>query len=193
MQIELIKSIDFQTKKWTGGTTTELFIYPEGSTYANRDFKFRISTATIEVEESVFTSLPGFQRTILILDGKIKICHKGHYEKQLGKFDTDKFFGHWETSSIGTATDFNVMTSAEYTNDVNVLPVKNGDTLLFNCSKNENDIFLFYLLSGRICMESGEEDIMVQKGDLCVVYEFRDGFPLKVMEDSEIVVVQISE
>src|ERR1017187_5397891 len=110
MEIHLTKKEQLQTNTWQGGTTTQLTIYPKNSLYKNLDFIFRISTATIDVAQSTFTSLPNVAREIMVLEGELAIQHKNHYNKQLNKFDTDSFSGDWETISMGKATDFNVMT-----------------------------------------------------------------------------------
>jgi environmental stress-induced protein Ves len=52
MCAKLLKSNPQNTAKWSGGETTELFISPEGSSYKKRDFDFRLSTATVEVNQS---------------------------------------------------------------------------------------------------------------------------------------------
>lgn len=101
------------TTNWSGGTTTQLFIYPEGSGYADRNFSFRISTATVETESSTFTSLPGFQRILMILKGSLAITHKNQHSRTLQPFDTDTFDGGWETSAVGMVTDFNLMMAAD--------------------------------------------------------------------------------
>ena len=59
MDYQIIKAESFTTSPWNGGSTTELFIYPMTSKYTSRNFHFRLSTATVNVEESTFTSLPG--------------------------------------------------------------------------------------------------------------------------------------
>lgn len=104
------KSIQ-QTTEWSGGTTTELAIYPPESSYVNRDFAFRISTATVETEHSTFTSLPDYNRILMILKGELEISHVDQYTKKLGPFDTDLFDGGWHTTGKGLVTDFNVMYS----------------------------------------------------------------------------------
>ena len=59
---------DFLLSKWEGGTTKQLFIYPETSNYTARHFKLRLSVARVDLEESKFTSLPGTNRKLIILD-----------------------------------------------------------------------------------------------------------------------------
>ena len=41
---------DYQISTWSGGQTTQLFL-PEGGSYPDRTFDFRLSTATVEVEK----------------------------------------------------------------------------------------------------------------------------------------------
>ena len=43
MKIRHLTAGDFRTSTWSGGTTTELFLYPENGSYAQREFLFRIS------------------------------------------------------------------------------------------------------------------------------------------------------
>lgn len=109
MPIELIRKSQQNSATWSGGTTTQLFIYPRNETYSNLQFDFRISTATVEVETSTFTQLPGVRRTLMVLDGTMELNHQHHHTKQLQKFDIDEFMGDWQTNSIGKCTDLNLM------------------------------------------------------------------------------------
>ena len=43
---KVIKKDDWKVSVWAGGTTNEIFIYPENSSYVDRAFKARISVAT---------------------------------------------------------------------------------------------------------------------------------------------------
>ena len=63
MIIRHLTAADFRTSAWSGGTTTELFLYPEGGSYAARDFLFRISSATVDLEESDFQRCPAWSAT----------------------------------------------------------------------------------------------------------------------------------
>ena len=53
-----LTSPDFVTTTWSGGKTTQLAIAPDGASYAERAFLWRISSATVELEASDFTPLP---------------------------------------------------------------------------------------------------------------------------------------
>ena len=89
MHVTFIPKSSQKETEWSGGTTTQLFIFPEESSYVQRDFLFRISTAEVKVDESTFTKLPDVSRVIMILDGEIKLNHEGKSIKVLKKFDTD--------------------------------------------------------------------------------------------------------
>ncbi|MCK5028254.1 MAG: HutD family protein [Bacteroidales bacterium] len=130
MITEHIKASDLNTNKWSGGTTTQLAIYPKDADYKKLNFQFRISTATVEVEESTFTKLPGIYRKLMILDGEIRIEHKDRYTQTLKKFEQDSFEGNWNTKSFGKAVDFNLMTKGNTKGEIESLIIKNKFTLI---------------------------------------------------------------
>ena len=99
----------FTATAWSGGTTTELFLYPEGASYAERNFAVRASTSTVDKETSTFTDLPGYERLLMSLDRRIRLVHNGAAEVELAPFDVDRFAGGWNTRSFGRCTDFNLM------------------------------------------------------------------------------------
>lgn len=107
-----IKHGGYSETAWSGGTTTQLWIWPEDAEYAKRNFTWRVSTARVECEESDFTHLPGVERCLMILDGSVTLSHEGHYEKELRRYDQDNFSGDWHTKSRGRARDFNLMTTS---------------------------------------------------------------------------------
>jgi len=99
-----------KVSKWSGGTTTELALYPADSSYQERNFKWRISTATVDDAKSTFTSLPAYNRIIMPLRGdSLLLKHAHHYNKVLHPLETDTFHGSWTTTSEGKVQDFNLM------------------------------------------------------------------------------------
>ena len=150
------------TTNWSGGKTTELLIYPEHSLFSDRNFDFRFSTASIDVENSDFTSLPNYHRILAILDGKLEISHEGKYTKMLQQFEIDKFHGSWKTSSKGKVRDFNVI----FSNQFEVKFTYETVNQKFNLSKNGDFLFLLIL------NESIEiEDLELNKYDLLEIDE----------------------
>lgn len=165
MQLSLTKKEQLQKSTWSGGTTTQLAIFPKEAVYQNLDFIFRISTATIDVAESKFTGLPDVSRIIMILDGELTIQHKDQYVKHLKKFDTDAFSGNWETTGVGKVTDFNVMTRGSATAAVAgfTLQEKNSKEVLI-----KSDLLAIYIFSGNLIWEeknlSAGDIVLITKG-----------------------------
>ena len=107
--IKHIKKETLVTSEWSGGTTTQLYIYPESGDYKTLNFDFRLSTATVDLETSNFTKLPGINRLIMSLDNALSLTHNDGQMIDLRPFEVDRFKGDDETISFGRVTDFNVM------------------------------------------------------------------------------------
>ena len=98
---------DYTTTRWSGGTTTELLIRPRGAAYGQRAFLCRISSATVELEESTFTALPDYTRLIATLEGTITLAHDGGEPLTLAPYTVHTWAS--ETVSHGRCRDFNLM------------------------------------------------------------------------------------
>ena len=187
MQLSLTKKEQLQISVWSGGTTTQLIIYPKEAVYKNLDFTFRISTATIDVEESAFTSLPNVNRVIMVLKGELTIQHKNHYVKQLKKFDTDNFSGDWKTTGIGKVTDFNVMTRGSARANVSgfFLPDKSTKEFFLH-----TDIMAVYVSAGEILIEQ----TLVSQGDILLIQKENNNEKLILLAQrySELAIAYIS-
>lgn len=109
--MKVIRKMDQHTTNWSGGTTTEVAVYPFRAKYSQRDFVWRLSSAQIDDEQSTFTSLPGISRVLMVIDGVLTLDHEGHYRVQLQAFEQDRFSGDWTTKSLGKVRDFNLMMS----------------------------------------------------------------------------------
>ena len=177
-----IKKEELIINAWSGGTTTQLYIYPKESLYKNLDFSFRISTATIDVEESSFTTLPNVNRTLMILNGEITIQHQNKYSKQLKKFDTDTFNGEWQTSSIGKATDFNVMIRGAAIGSAQGFSLKENQQKEIN---DNDDFLLLYVYSGKI----EANNFIANQGDV-LVFE-KEKISIQAITSSDIALATI--
>ena len=49
MEIFHLTHDDYQSSRWSGGTTTCLYLYPSNGDYPSRRFRVRISSAVIEL------------------------------------------------------------------------------------------------------------------------------------------------
>lgn len=110
VHISVLSQADYHTSAWAGGSTTQLAIFPASAVYAKRNFLWRLSSATVEAEHSLFTALPGVKRHLMPLQGTVELCHVGQPALKLHPFEVDVFDGGAETESIGQCTDFNLMT-----------------------------------------------------------------------------------
>jgi uncharacterized protein len=140
-------SLEQTTTQWSGGTTTQLCIYPFQANLGARDFDFRISTASVEVESSTFSKFVGFHRVLMILEGSLTIHHANKYAKHLHAFDSDEFDGEWDTSSEGKVVDFNVIYSRKVKH-VEVEKEVYTERQLQTLNWGQNNFIGFYVLSG---------------------------------------------
>jgi environmental stress-induced protein Ves len=173
MNIDIYKAEDFKTTKWSGGTTTELFIYPSTSNYESRNFDFRISSATVEIEKSDFTILHGVSRQLMVLKGSIKLFHKNRHEMQLNKREIDCFDGSWETSAIGTCVDFNLMTKGNTEGKISSVYVSSAISLNFPLDAT-CEFIIFYAYEGNMQCHFGSEKRNLNQGELMVIHHPRN-------------------
>ena len=124
---KLIPKTAQKTTTWPGGTTTELAVFPEGSSYAARNFQWRLSTALVTAAESTFTALPGWHRLLMVLNGSMQLTHAGHHQVTLRPFEQDAFSGNWITHCAGMGQDFNLMLAAGWQGRLQALSLADGE------------------------------------------------------------------
>ena len=191
MTINVYKAEDFKTTKWSGGSTNELYIHPSTATYATGNFNFRISSATVEIENSDFTILPGVSRQLMVLKGSIKLSHKNHHERQLNKREIDCFDGSWETSAVGTCVDFNLMTKGSTEGKISSVFVPAAKSLNFQMDET-CEFIIFYLYEGNMQCCFGSEIRDLNQGELMVIHHPRnEEIKLQSSENCAMAVVHI--
>jgi len=110
MNIRLFAKKDTKASIWSGGLTYEYMIYPETANYSNRDFVFRISSATIEKVPSEFTKFKGYHRYLVMLDNSLDI-EVNKEKKVYEKYEIMEFNSDDEVTSYTKGIDFNWMVS----------------------------------------------------------------------------------
>lgn len=100
---------DYAADRWAGGVTTQLAIAPPEALYRQRDFLWRVSSATVDLEESDFTPLPDYNRCITVLNGSMTLRHDGGEAVSLAPGQVHVFDGGSQTHAWGRCTDFNLM------------------------------------------------------------------------------------
>jgi len=186
---------------WSGGTSTELYIYPRTSIESDRDFDFRISTSNINLEHSTLAKFKGYMRDIMLLEGDMKLSHEGFHTVTLDRFSQDFFKGDWETEAFGQCVDLNLIYKKEYAGGFEPLAFK--DKINFNVKKLTG----FYCLGHKIKIKvNSSKDIEVlnyilepkdfiffrdDKNDTQEEYSIQfEKVGEKSIEDSEVVVIK---
>lgn len=187
----LTRRSELKTATWAGGTTTQLAIYPATAEYREFNFDFRISYATVEVDESTFTFMPGVTRHLMILKGALDIDHEGRYQEHLEKFDTDTFSGEWPTRAKGKVMDFNLMTRGRAKGELEAIVLEAGDEKELVRDKGFTRTGI-YLLEGNILVKYNGENILLQEGDfLFIEHEDYDALPVKAIGQSEVIAAKV--
>ncbi len=172
----LCKEEDFSVGKWSGGTTTQLAIYPKKSSYLERNFVWRLSSATVDTEESDFTRLPDYDRVLMVLKGETVLSYEGERVVRLKELEQDRFDGAWKTKSFGKITDFNLMVRKGNEGYLDVICPKQEKEVL--TSEYESELPLathaLYCKDGYFVAETGGNTQMVRQGQLFVM-EFAPG------------------
>ena len=182
---------NYKRSEWSGGTTTQLYIDPPEADYQKRNFNFRISTAKVKDEKSVFTSLPGVSRKIMVLEGEIIIHHEDHYTKKLSRLDVDAFEGDWVTSAVGTCTDFNLMTTENTRGGLSAVVIDADIKIKYPLQNNLQKVFL-YVSSGKVRVELENQTHTLNKGCLLVIEKpINIIIPVYGIEKSELVISKI--
>ncbi len=134
MLITKITQPEFKTTAWSGGTTDEIFIFPEGSSYKERKFNIRISSAVVDLEESEFTLLPNIHRFICPLNNQLQLFSKTNLNldeankkplADLKPFEIFEFDGDTPIISRGKCRDFNLMIKGNYSANLAVWNTEN--------------------------------------------------------------------
>jgi uncharacterized protein len=189
MFIGIIKKDTLITSNWAGGTTTQLLIYPEEGNYSKRDFKWRVSTAKVEVQESTFTSLPGISRIIMILEGCLKIQHYGHHNMELNPYEIDEFEGEWVTKGFGKVTDFNLMMGEGVKGElgyIKITPFQKKEILLEDDNKLFENVANFYYCPYRnIGIMINEVEYRLNAGDIIYITSRKLEMKLEFINDCE--------
>ncbi|TSJ42411.1 HutD/Ves family protein [Fluviicola chungangensis] len=115
--MKILTEADFRSSTWSGGTTTQLIISPEGASLEERNFDWRISTAVVKTEVSDFTVFHGYERILIPLKGKLEMEHRtpnGVIRQDVSEFELARFSGEWSTKGKGKITDFNIFFKPVY-------------------------------------------------------------------------------
>lgn len=192
MNYKAYKATQFKPIRWSGGSTTELYISPGNSDYKQLDFDFRLSTATVEIESSVFTPLPGVSRTLMVLEGEMTLNHEHHHSTTLLPFDVDNFEGGWTTHSQGQCIDFNLMCIGNTSGSLKGLKIKREEKTMIHVDVSVNQLFI-YLYKGYIIINPDDESINLEEGSVFALEEVTSqDLTVLAESSSQMVICQIN-
>ena len=156
---------DYVTSSWSGGKTVQIAISPEGAVYADRDFSFRVSSATVELPESDYTSLPDYDRLITPISGEMFLSHDGAPEEEVEPFEIHAFDGASKTHCRGICTDFNLMTRKGKTRGMMSALDIDPDSAVMLYPVEKNQTVVLYLAFGSARLLAGDEEIELSEGE----------------------------
>jgi uncharacterized protein len=184
MSIQKFTAAERTTINWASGTSTQIFVHPHDGSFAERRFLFRISTATVEAEESTFTFFEGITRHLMILKGELELVHEDRYTKHLKPYDQDTFSGEWSTRSKGKVTDFNLMLKDGATGSLKHERIAAGSSATYT---GATAYYFVYVAEGEARLS---HDDNATAGDLLWI-EQGDEVTIKTTEGCEVVVIEV--
>ena len=176
--VTLLKSNDFQVSDWSGGKTKQLYLSPSTGDYGQREFDYRLSTATVELAESQFSDLSGFHRILMSLDHTLHLHNASRQEETvLAPFTPYVFEGSDSITSRGTCTDFNLIYSDHYQGQM--LAISDGQELT-----QDEAIQFIYALSDLMVTGTGLPSLNIETGQLLIVEKEAQETELQIMFSS---------
>lgn len=190
----VISEKDIVVSKWAGGESSQYYIYPPESSYALRNFMFRVSMATSNTdEESKYTNLENFTRYLVMLEGTAHVFHKNHYDIIMKPYENvDVFDGGWESSASGKIVDFNLMTSKNLSASVSVMD--KSDIIKINNQSNNKKWLMFFCGCGNASFElSSGKKINIIKNDLIIFEDIEINIQINVqIKESKLIKMIVS-
>lgn len=168
-EIIIRKQEDFKVSQWSGGDTTELYLYPEEGSYKGGDFMVRISSATVETEKSDFTSLPGVKRYLMIFQGHLDMIHGQEKKVSLEPYEVDEFDGGVPTTSFGQVVDFNLMLKNKARGKMEALCLEPGEEREI-CPQPGENFLAVYVKEGQAVVQGKT----VQENQLALLFGWED-------------------
>ncbi|MBK5253900.1 MAG: HutD family protein [Peptostreptococcaceae bacterium] len=178
MKYSYIKKDSGKKTHWSGGLTEEYAIFPQNGNYSLRSFIWRLSSSTIENDDSTFTSLPEFDRIIMVLNGEVDLSYDDNPPVHLKQYDTDSFGGEQSTKSKGKISDYNLIIRKGNTGFINTLKVTSaeGNTVVVSSDvenkteKNYDNVMnSYYCAEGYAVANFNNETIMLKVGDQLII------------------------
>jgi environmental stress-induced protein Ves len=159
MHISLLPKKDCKASIWSGGLTYEYMIYPKTANYTDKDFIFRISSATIEGIPSEFTKFKGYHRYLVMLDNSLHI-EVNKEKKVYEKYEIMEFNSDDDVISYTKGIDFNWMVSEK---------IRHHKLKITKSNENSNAQIIFLFSLDTTVIKINEKPYNLEPYDLLVI------------------------
>ncbi|MDT8284725.1 MAG: HutD family protein [Thermovirgaceae bacterium] len=157
---------------WSGGTVNQLFIDPEDADIGRKDFIFQVSTATVDVEGSLFTFFDNYDRVIMTTDKDFVLIHDDKDEVFLSKYEPHLFNGGDKTQGKGKVNDYNlIMKRGTCRGDTMALSLAKGSRVYPRKGNDECDetLEIVYCAMGRLTFRFNDIEEYLVRGDVLII------------------------
>ena len=183
---------DYKVSTWSGGTTAQLAIYPETEEYADRNFLWRISSATVDLPESDYTALPDYDRFITPLNGQMILTHDGGSETDVKPLTIHEVDGAAATHCVGVCTDFNLMLRKEKAQGFMQAVTLDSENGILIEPLTKEQTMLFYVVSGTAFLKDEDDVIELCAGESVLITDEEYEYLLE-SDDSAVVIAAGAE
>lgn len=168
----IIRKDKVKKRLWSGGTVNQLFIDPEDADIASKDFIFQVSTATVDVEESLFTFFDNYDRIIMTTDKDFVLIHDDKDEVFLSKYEPHLFNGGGKTQGKGKVNDYNfIMKRGACRGDTMAMSLAKGSLVYPRKGNDECDetLEIVYCAGGRLTFRFNDIEEHLVRGDVLMI------------------------
>ncbi len=168
----IIRKDEVKKRLWSGGTVNQLFIDPEDADVADKDFVFRVSTATVDVEESLFTFYDDYDRIIMTTGKDFVLVHDDRDEVFLSKYEPHLFYGGDKTRSKGKVNDFNlIMKRGACRGDTMAMSLAKGSLVYPRKGNNKGHetLEIVFCAKGRLTFRFKDIEENLLRGDVLII------------------------
>lgn len=182
MKARIIGPDQFVTTQWSGGSTSQLYIYPEDAVFSQHDFDFRISSADFTSTESTFSDFTGYQRYLFPLQGSLWVEHaeggQPLYRHDLAPYQLEYFLGSWQTRSGNSldCRDFNFIVRQGKESRLEIK--REGEVFI----PKRSGLLMAFSMTGGQLLVNGQETVRLPEKSLYLLEEEASLYQLELTQ-----------
>ena len=164
--LRILKGEDFISSSSSIGETSQMLIFPEGSTYKDLDFKWRISSSILALDETDFSKLEGVNRYVTTLNGNLKLTHDYDTFVEIKPFEIYRYEGGIDTHTYGKVKIFNLMLANNARGELNSINIDDDVDLSIANYSTEIQVCAFYIYNEIVRFVIEDEEIILNPNEL---------------------------